>query len=282
MTEISLTTIGDLCVDIYPNHNKVFFGGTAFNVAYHAEKAGADASIISLVGEDRYGDLFIQKAQKQEINTDYLEQVPGKTSSVQIPLDENGKPQFAGWELGVLEHLELTSRHTLFLQNQDAVRAILLKPLQRSFEQFCHLKLPHTFKVGDLAGGSIYSIEPDEIEQYVEGLDMIIWSVGNGLKSFSTEINHLKHLAKKYNKIVLASLGEKGSMIFTKDREYFEPAIPVKVTDTTGAGDAYIAYFITHYLQTKDIATSMKIGSKAASGVVEQFGSNISYDIIKA
>ncbi|HSW88443.1 MAG TPA: PfkB family carbohydrate kinase [Candidatus Saccharimonadales bacterium] len=274
---ISFTTIGDLCIDIYPNHNKVLLGGTAFNVAYHAKKAGADASIISLVGEDRYGDLFIQKAQKQEINTDYLEQVPGKTSSVQIPLDENGKPQFAGWELGVLEHLELTPKHTLFLQNQDAVRAILLKPLQKSFEQFCKLTLPHTLKVGDLAGGSIYSIETDEIERYVEGLDMIIWSVGNGLKSFPIEINHLKQLAKKYNKIVLASLGEKGSMIFTKDREYFEPAIPVDVTDTTGAGDAYIAYFMTNYLQTKDIATSMKIGSKAASEVVEQFGSGASF-----
>ncbi len=270
---LSLTTIGDLCVDIYPDHNKILLGGTAFNVAYHAKKAGADASIVSLVGEDTFGDLFIQKAQEQGINTHYLEQISGKTSSVQIPLDKNGKPQFAGWELGVLEHLEVTSTHSFFLQNQDAVRAILLKPLQKSFKQFCKLTLPNTLKVGDLAGGSIYSIETGEVEQYLGGLDMIVRSIRDG---FKPEINHLKYLAQKYNKIILVSFGEKGSVIFTKDHEYFEPAIPVSVTNTTGAGDAYIAYFITHYLQKKNIPEAMKVATKAASKVVEQFESSAS------
>src|SRR5258708_40335901 len=61
----SLTTIGDCCIDIYPDHKKVFLGGTAFNVAYHAKRVGFDASIISLVGHDSSGDLFLQKARER-------------------------------------------------------------------------------------------------------------------------------------------------------------------------------------------------------------------------
>jgi fructoselysine 6-kinase len=80
--KISLATIGDCCIDIYPEQNKSFLGGTAFNVAYHAQNAGALASIISVVGNDFYGSLFIKTAQECNINTDYLVMKKGKTSSL--------------------------------------------------------------------------------------------------------------------------------------------------------------------------------------------------------
>lgn len=271
---LSITNIGDCCVDIYPEQKKVFLGGTAFNVSYNAKRAGFNASIVSVVGTDSYGDLFLEKAKKLGIYTTYLQQISGSTSSVQIPLDAEGKPMFAGWDIGVLDHLKLTSEHKSFFQTQDVVRATLLKPLQMSFEQFCSMSLPNTFKVGDLAGGSIYSIKNDEIEKYMPGLDLIVRS-RDAINRVSTENEHLRFLARKYNKIILASLGSEGSLIFTKDEEYFEPAIPVSVTDTTGAGDAYIAYFLYSYLSSKNIQKSMKLATKEASKVVTQFGSNI-------
>lgn len=272
---LSITNIGDCCVDIYPEQKKVFLGGTAFNVSYNAKRAGFNASIVSVVGTDSYGDLFLEKAQKLGINTTYLQQISGSTSNVQIPLDAEGKPMFAGWDIGVLDHLKLTSEHKSFFQTQDVVRATLLKPLQMSFEQFCSMSLPNTFKVGDLAGGSIYSIKNEEIEKYMPGLDMIVRSVDTLQCNVSTDVEHLRFLARKYNKIILASLGSEGSLILTKDEEYFEPAIPVSVTDTTGAGDAYIAYFLYSYLSSKNIQKSMKLATKEASKVVTQFGSNI-------
>src|SRR5476651_2686586 len=131
MKELSLTTVGDCCVDIYPDLQKVFLGGTAFNVAYHAKRVGFNASIVSLVGEDPYGSLFLQKAREIGINTMFLYQITGQTSIVQIPRDAEGKPVFSGWELGVLQELVLTPQDKLFFQTQDTVRAILLKPLQK-------------------------------------------------------------------------------------------------------------------------------------------------------
>lgn len=272
MKEFSLTTIGDCCIDIYPDFKKTFLGGTAFNVAYNAKKAGFKSSIISLVGEDSSGDLFLQKAHEIVLNTMHLQRIPGHTSSVQIPLDSAKKPVFGAWDIGVLEQLRLTAGHKKFLQTQDVVRAILLKPLQKSFDQFCQMQLSNTFKVGDLAGGSIYSIDTQEIENYIPGLDMIVRSVDT---SQTAELALLKELARKYNKIILASLGSDGSIVFTKDQEYFEPAFPVNVTDTTGAGDAYIAYFLLEYLQSKNIPSAMKEGAIAASRVITQFGSTI-------
>lgn len=68
-TKMSLTSIGACCIDIYPDQNKVFLGGTAFNVAYHAQKAGARSSITSVVGNDIYGQWFIKVAEENDIKT---------------------------------------------------------------------------------------------------------------------------------------------------------------------------------------------------------------------
>lgn len=276
--QISLASIGDCCVDIYPDQHKVFLGGTAFNVAYHAQKAGSKASIVSAVGKDTYGDMFIRTAKANGINTDYLVQLQGKTSSVQIPLDNEGKPIFSGWDLGVLEKFILTKEHERFLQTQNAIRIILLKPLKKLFESFYEIlhcvqdddKRP--FTIADFAGGSQYSVAIEEIEKYAKSLDMIVRSVDPNNKK---ELDFLKYLAKKYKKMVLASLGQKGSIFFTQDKEYFQQVMKTNVTDTTGAGDAYIAHFIVTYLQTKNIQEAMQRATQAASQTITHLGATI-------
>ncbi|MBU0478542.1 hypothetical protein KKC91_08245 [bacterium] len=40
-------------------------------------------------------------------------------------------------------------------------------------------------------------------------------------------------------------MGEKGSYVFTKDKKLKTPAYKVKAIDTTGAGDCFIAGFLT-------------------------------------
>jgi fructoselysine 6-kinase len=269
---LSLTAIGDCCVDIYPNDNKVFLGGSAFNVAYHAHKAGAKASLVSMVGDDSYGHLYFKVAQENEINTDHLASKGGKTSSVLIPLDEEGKPIFSGWDLGVLEHFRLTKQHEQFLHTQDAASIILLTPLKELFTSFCQMYLPTTFKVCDFAGGSEYSEAIDVIEQYVHNLDLILRSADYGNQD---ELSFLKHLAQNSNTLILATLGAHGSIIFSRDQEYVEPVVQTDVTDTTGAGDTYLATFVVRYLQTHDIPEAMKEASKTAAKVVTQFGASM-------
>jgi len=268
---MSFTSIGDCCVDIYPDLQKVFLGGTAFNVAFHAQNAGARASIISAVGDDLYGHLFFQVAQENNMNTDHLALQEGKTSSVFIPLDAEGKPIFSGWDLGVLEHFMLTDQHEHFLQTQDAASIIFLKPLKTLFTSFCQMRLSGTFKVCDFAGGSEYSEDIDVIQKYVQDLDLILRSVEYDNHE---ELSFLKHLAQRSNTLILATLGAHGSILFSKEREYFEPVVKTNALDTTGAGDAYIATFVVRYLHARNIPDAMREASKAAAEVITQFGAS--------
>jgi sugar/nucleoside kinase (ribokinase family) len=72
-------------------------------------------------------------------------------------------------------------------------------------------------------------------------------------------------------RISIVTLGAKGSYVSTRDGESLSiPAIrPRKVTDYTGAGDAYSGSFLVEYTRTRDVRRSAIIASSAVSFKVE-------------
>ncbi len=271
MQEITFSTIGDCCVDNFVNERKTFLGGTAFNVAYHAVKAGATVSLISSVGNDAYGKAYADACRATHISTTFLTTQVGNTSSVDIVHDTESGVQFVNWDIGVLKHRKLTTDEKTFLQTQDIARAVLYKPVRTMFEEFCVTPFPNTLKVGDFLGSSDYSYRTSPIKKYAPMLDIIIKSVeGNETKT----LGFLQAVAKEYSKIVIGLLGSKGSVVFTKEKSYIQKAIPTAVVNTTGAGDTYQAYFCYWYKKTKNIEKAMLEATKAATQTVTCLGAS--------
>lgn len=260
MKDIPAAFIGDCCVDMYKE--KVGFGGSAFYGAVHATLAGAKASVVSAVGSDRFGKLFVEAFTFRKINITHLAQLPGKTSSITVKLDKNGVPSYSNWQLGVLKDFRLTSVHEAFLRRHHVAKAVFFTPLVRVFEAFCALKLQNTVKVGDFAGTSSYSRGIETIEKYIHGLDIIVKSTE---KSDEQTLRFLRRVATKYNKLCLVLVGQHGSIVFDRTKEYSQPAAKLKAINTTGAGDVYISSFLITYLQTGSIHSAMRRGNTAAA-----------------
>ena len=72
--------------------------------------------------------------------------------------------------------------------------------------------------------------------------------------------------------ISIVTLGEKGSVVSSKNRTFRMPAFPSEVKDCTGAGDVYMAGFLVEYLRTKDVWESALFASATASIVIEGTG----------
>ena len=47
-----------------------------------------------------------------------------------------------------------------------------------------------------------------------------------------------------------------------------------EVVDTTGAGDAFAAGFLSQYCYGKDVSASLKNGASLAAGVIQRIGAN--------
>lgn len=268
---IKLASIGDCCVDIYPQLNQSFLGGTSYNLCLTAQKLGAQASLISAVGTDEFGQQYLESCRKHHLNCAYLSILPDKTSSVQIDLDEKKRPIFHNWNLGVLKSFTLSPSQLNFIATQTVTRCICLKPLIKIFNQFCQLKTK-AFKVADFAGCSKYSPSLTTISQSFPYLDLLVTS-----QEFNNQktLTNLHNLALKHQKMVLVTLGSHGSQVFTPQKTYFQPALKTKATDTTGAGDAYLATFIISYLQTKNIQKSMFLATQAAAKTITRLGASV-------
>jgi sugar/nucleoside kinase (ribokinase family) len=74
-------------------------------------------------------------------------------------------------------------------------------------------------------------------------------------------------------KLVVNTIGEKGSVLFFDGKEVAVPICrPKAVVDTTGAGDSYAAVFVATYLKRKDYVYAAKIASAMASYRIEVHG----------
>ena len=72
---------------------------------------------------------------------------------------------------------------------------------------------------------------------------------------------------------LIVTLGEKGSQIFVEGKSFNVPVVPARrQADPTGVGDAYRAGIIKGYLKRLSWETIGKLGSLAATYVLEEYG----------
>jgi fructokinase len=80
-------------------------------------------------------------------------------------------------------------------------------------------------------------------------------------------------------KLAALTQSEQGSVILSGDDLFAIAAAPAKLVDSTGAGDAYAAGFLAAYTQGRDLPACGRLGSLAASAVIEHFGARPRTDL---
>jgi sugar/nucleoside kinase (ribokinase family) len=80
-------------------------------------------------------------------------------------------------------------------------------------------------------------------------------------------------LAAAGARVIALRLGAGGSLVVAPGQGLARiPAVPVKVVDPVGAGNAYCGAFVTGYAETGDVVEAGRRGAVAASFVLEQVG----------
>lgn len=107
----------------------------------------------------------------------------------------------------------------------------------------------------------------DFIKEHIDNIDLVFLS---GKEEILDELQELSYQNKK---LIVTTLGAKGSVAFFENKRYYQKAVEVaKIVDTTGCGDAFQAAFSIEWLMTKDIERSLKKGAIAASKVLSFVG----------
>jgi fructokinase len=83
-------------------------------------------------------------------------------------------------------------------------------------------------------------------------------------------------------KLAILTKSEAGSLIIQGGEKTRIAAVPTQVLDTTGAGDAYAAGFLTAYAQGKSILDAGNLGAAAAALAISQIGARPPAAALKA
>jgi len=97
----------------------------------------------------------------------------------------------------------------------------------------------------------------------------------SGEHSLVKAANKILAMGPKY---LVVKKGEHGALLFSEDRVFFAPALPLEdIIDPTGAGDTFAGGFIGYLAHTKDhsfdnLKRAIIVGSSLASFCCEKFG----------
>lgn len=224
-------------------------GGKGFNQAVASALSGAPTSFLTALGKDAYAPLFRNRLTELGVTHD-VEEIPEATGAAAISIDKQGRNNIIV-ALGANEKLStrfLESRKQFF---DDA--AVVLLQFETNLDAVdCALALGK--KAGALTilnpAPGIANLSPSLLKKvdYLTPNETEL-AIVSGKPALSDKEIEAASAAIAGPGAVLATLGEKGSMLWRGGDASRFPAFSVKTIDTTGAGDAFNGGFASGMLR---------------------------------
>lgn len=262
---MKLAAVGSNCIDFYNNLNggEAFPGGGPVNMAVYTVRLGGEAAYIGPVGNDNYGQIMKDAMQKKGIDISHLRVEEGKTAVSQVELID-GERVFGDYDEGVLENYVLTDDDIAYIKNFDVVICDLWGKVEGQFRQL---------KENGIVTAFDCATEPDSEESRtaIPYTDYLFFSADTGDTAEVRE--KMKSIQAQGPKLVICMLGEEGSLCYDGETYHKFGIVPCEnLVDTMGAGDSYIAGFLTGIVDGLPIEEAMKTGAANATVTLGYFG----------
>ncbi|CAG9788054.1 unnamed protein product [Diatraea saccharalis] len=256
------------------------FGGKGANQCVAAAKLGGNTFLICRVGDDQWGQKYIENLKTAGVNVSHVYKTQNVTTGIaQITVAENGENQIV-IVLGANGHLskaDVKATEAL-ISSADVLIGQLETPFETTLEAF---KINKGLKLLNAAPGrsDIKEILPYCSILCVNESEASILAKHN-VDSVMTAAEALKILLNLGCETVVITLGEKGAVYATKNETpihvFCETVVPV---DTTGAGDAFVGALATFLISNKERPLHQIIGAacEVATLSVTKEGTQTSY-----
>jgi len=256
-----IAAVGDNCLDVYAALGKAYPGGNPVNVAVYMRRLGMDASYTGVVGTDQYGTIMKKALAAKGVDISHLHTRHGKTAITQVDL-VNGERVFGDYDEGVMADFKLTDSDIEFLCHHDILHTGIWGKIEKSLPELHRRGVKISFDFADKLAHEI-------VQQALPDVDYAFFSYSN---DDAVIRDYLKNAQAKGPKVAIATLGENGSIAYDGKSFTKFGIVPVKVVDTMGAGDSFIAGFIRGLLLEKNLQQCLELGAINASETLKYMG----------
>jgi len=280
----SVVAIGEILWDVFPEGKKA--GGSSMNVALNLHKQNINSQFISAVGDDENGQELLDFLNSKNYSTDLIQKGNNlPTSTVEVKLDEQHQATYTIVQPVAWDAIDLTEEAILAVTNADAfVYCSLTCRNEKSRNTILALLKQAKLKIFDInLRPPFYTI--DTLKALLSEADILkvnehelVYLKDELLLTGNTDEQLLKQLGHLFTiNIICLTVGEKGAYVLENGKLHHHKGYQVKVADTVGAGDSFLATFISSYLQGFPIDTILDRACKVGAFVASQPGANPDY-----
>jgi len=258
-------------------------GGSAANTLVGLSRLGTKAACIGKIGGDWEGEAILGDLEKNGVETRAIIHGEGRSGSAISMVDTKGHRALlidpgvndeiteAEVDIGYVSRFDILHM-TSFVCRESTTS------LQAQISTALKVEVPLTLDPGHLyAERGISQLEPlirrskallpsEREVKIMTGLD---------------PVKGAKKLMSLGAEVVAVKMGERGCYVTDGHREYKIPAVPTRVVDTTGAGDAFNAGFLYGMAEGMDIEESARIGVWVASFCIRRLGARSGLPTLK-
>jgi fructokinase len=285
----TIVGLGELLWDVFPNRKEL--GGAPANFAYITSLLGDEGVVASRVGRDRLGNAAARRLAKLGLSQEWLQlDTKSPTGTVKVQVFQDGQPKFQIAENVAWDNFEWTSQWQALAaraaavcfgslaqraeRSRDTIR-LFLQNLRPNAVKVFDVNLRQSFFSADILRESaksadIMKVNQDELPQVAQLL---------GYKTNAKEAAGPWLLQTCGLKLVCVTEGPSGSSLVAADGVHRHPGFPTEVADTVGAGDAFTAALIHHYLRGATLDEMNVAANRMGSWVASQVGATPKPDV---
>ncbi|MDD1793746.1 PfkB family carbohydrate kinase [Enterovibrio makurazakiensis] len=220
-------------------------GGVGRNIAENLARLGTDVKLISVVGDDTYGNLVLSETRRAGVDTRTVNILEGQTTSTYLSLlDHDGDMLAAVSDMSILDKLDVSiiGRHAEMIRHAESIivdtnlsESVLAYIFSNFGDQAIYLDTVSATKAMKARPylAHIHTLKPNLIEaQMISGLPI----------ESKSDINKVADwfIAQGVKRLFL-SMGADGILFRTLRHERLIQAPSTTIINANGAGDAFLA-----------------------------------------
>ncbi len=282
-----LAVIGDIAWDIFirPEHDlvrgsdvfgtvDVMPGGAAANVAVWSRRLGLSVALRGKVGDDTLGQVMQTYLHTEGVASHVQTVSGGFTTRVGILVSADGEHSFVTDHTKVLRFgpddvpvSMLDGASAVFFNGYDIYLARTTAFLQPVLAEARRRGVPLVFDPSSFALIRQYGSE--RLLGEVGPLDILIANEDEARVLAPAEG---LHALRRHARLLVIKQGANGAAALDASGWTREPAVPISVVDTTGAGDAFDAAFLAEWLASRQVTAALRAGNRLGAHVAAHLG----------